>query len=113
MLNNDQLQQKLNESPAPRVTQELIDSRIVNTEFLRIGETVTVCNITLDNGYSVRGESACVNAENYKQDIGERFARDDAFRKLWPLFGFLLAEDNFQRAAGTENGSAGERQKAA
>jgi Phage protein (N4 Gp49/phage Sf6 gene 66) family len=60
---------------------------------------VTIGSITLDNGYSVRGESACVNPENYNQQIGEKIAYDNAFRQLWPLFGFLLAEKNKLKAA--------------
>jgi len=54
----------------------------------------------------VRGESACVNPANYNQQIGEHYALIDAKRKLWPLFGFLLAEDNFR-------GNQGQPQQAA
>ena len=93
MLTNDEVQEKLAASPAPRVTAEYMQSRIKETTFTRFSETVTICNIELDNGYSVRGESACVSPENYRQDIGEKIAYDAAFNKLWPLFGFLLAED--------------------
>lgn len=95
MLNDDQLNSALNSSPAPRVTVEQIKSRISNVEYHKIGETVTICSITLDNGYSVRGEAACVNPANYNQEIGERVSHDNAFQKLWPLFGFLLAETQY------------------
>ncbi len=95
MLNNDQLETALNASPKPRVTKEYMESRITDKSFSRFSGTVTICQITLDNGYSVRGESACVNPENYNQEIGERIAYDNAFNKLWPLFGFLLAEQTF------------------
>jgi hypothetical protein len=82
-----------------RVTKEYMQSRIATTEYLTLpGTTVTLCNITLDNGYSVRGESACVDPANYRQDIGERIAHDNAFDKLWPLFGFLLAEGRHLRS---------------
>jgi len=93
MLNNQQLEQSLEASPAERVTKEYMESRIVDKTFLRFFDTVTLCQLTLDNGYSVRGESACVKPENYNQEIGERIAFDNAFNKLWPLFGFLLAEN--------------------
>jgi len=96
-----QLSQKLSESPAPRVTKKQIESRIASVSFVRQFDTVTLCNIKLDNGFSVRGESACVNPENYNKEIGERIAYDNAFDKLWPLFGFLLAEDNFNSTAPT------------
>jgi Phage protein (N4 Gp49/phage Sf6 gene 66) family len=75
-----------------RVTEAYIESRIAASTFHRLDRTVTVCSIRLDNGYSVRGESACVDPANYNRDIGERLSYDDAFKKLWPLFGFMLSE---------------------
>lgn len=93
MLTNQELETKLEQSPAERVTKEYMESRIVTGEYIKIGETVTLCNLTLDNGYSVRGESACVKPENYNEEIGRKIAYDNAFNKLWPLFGFLLAEN--------------------
>jgi len=94
LITNEKLDELLAASPAERVTPEYMKSRIANTEFTRIGETVTHCRIVLDNGFSASGESACVNVENYNKDIGEKIAYDNAFRQLWPLFGFLLAEKN-------------------
>lgn len=96
LVTNEKLDELLAASPAPRVTKDAIESRIKTKEFTRLGGTVTLCSITLDNGYSVRGESACVNPENYNQMIGEKIAYDNAFTKLWPLYGFLLAEDNLR-----------------
>lgn len=80
----------------PKVTKNYIESRIVGWEVINLASignpTVTICSITLDNGYSVRGESACVDPRNYDKEIGEKLAYQNAFNKLWPLFGFLLAE---------------------
>lgn len=94
MIDDKKLDELLAASPAERVTKEYIESRIADKQFTRLLPTVTICSIVLDNGYSVRGESACVNPENYNQEIGERIAYDNAFDKLWSLFGFLLAEKN-------------------
>jgi hypothetical protein len=99
LITNEKLEELLAASPAERVTPEYMKSRIASTDFTRIGATVTHCRIVLDNGYSVSGESACVNPENYNQQIGEKIAYDNAFRQLWPLFGFLLAEKNKLKAA--------------
>lgn len=96
MLKDNELIEALAKSPAPRITKDFMEGRIKETSFTRFSETVTICQITLDNGYSVRGESACVNPENYNQEIGERIAFDNAFNKLWPLFGFFLAESQYQ-----------------
>lgn len=99
-ITEEQLQEKLAQSPAPRVTLEQIQGRIKEVTYHRIGKTVTLCNIELDNGFSVRGESACVNPANYNEEIGNKIAYDNAFRQLWSPFGFLLAESNYN------NGSA-------
>jgi hypothetical protein len=94
VISNQKLDELLAASPAERVTPDYMKSRISDTSFTRFSDTVTICNPTLDNGYSVRGESACVNPENYNQEIGEKIAYDRAFAQLWPLFGFMLAEKN-------------------
>lgn len=93
MLTNEQEEQLLSALPGERVTKQYIESRIVSGGYITPeNTTMTICLITLDNGYTVRGEAACVDPANFNPDLGQKFAYDDAFRKLWPLFGFLLAE---------------------
>lgn len=91
------LQRKINsqlkDRPREHVTRRYIQSRIKNKTFTRVDETVTICNLTLDNGFSVRGETASVYIENFNKEVGEAISYDDALRKLKPLFGFLLAEN--------------------
>jgi Phage protein (N4 Gp49/phage Sf6 gene 66) family len=99
MMTDEELKAALESLPGERVTEDYIESRIVGRKFDKMGLTVTVCSLLLDNGYSVRGESACVDPANYNKEIGEKLAFDDAFRKLWPLFGFLLAEARHRRKA--------------
>lgn len=83
-----------------RVTPEDIRARIQKVDYhILPGTTCTICNITLDNNFSVRGESACVDPANFNKEIGEKIAYDNAFNNLWPLFGFLLAEDLHRNAA--------------
>lgn len=103
IISNSELDELLASSPAERVTPEFMQSRISKTEFTRLADsTVTHCRITLDNGFGVSGESACVNPENYNQQIGEKIAYDNAFRQFWPLFGFLLAEKNHLKTQGSK-----------
>lgn len=100
MLTNDQLETVISELPGERVTSEYIKSRITEVDYTVLPQTtVTICSITLDNGFSVRGESACVDPANFNREIGQKIAHDNAFNKLWPLFGFLLAESRHRRAA--------------
>lgn len=78
---------------ADRVTDADIEAAIRKEAFHVLPDsTVTVCMLTLDNGYSVRGESACVNPANFNEEVGREGARKDAVRKLWPLLGFRLAD---------------------
>ncbi len=98
-LSEAQIKAALDASPGERVTLEYIQSRIARKEFTVLpGTTVTICSITLDNGYSVRGEIACVDPANFNAEIGQHYAEEQAIEKLWPLFGFLLAEKRFRAA---------------
>lgn len=83
-------------STAPRVTIEQMQERIDEVEYFNLKGTLTICIITLNNGFMVRGESACVSPENYHKETGEGIAYKNAFNQLWPLFGFLLAEDLYR-----------------
>lgn len=97
LLSPSQLQEQLDKSPSGvRVTKTMIERRIKDVSYFALpGTTVTICSITLDNGFSVRGESACVDPKNFNADIGQTYAYNDAFDKLWPFFGFLIAEMKF------------------
>lgn len=96
MMTDDELKTALAESPGERVTEDYMAGRIRAANYHRMTPTMTICTIELDNGFTVTGESACVDPANYKRDIGEKIAYDMAFRKLWSLFGFLLAEKRFR-----------------
>ncbi len=78
---------------APRLTPEMIDDKIADTEFVRFaGSTVIVCKLRLTNGFEVIGTSACVSPENFDEQIGHKIARDKARDKIWELEGYLLKE---------------------
>ena len=78
---------------APRLTPELIDSKIVKKAFAVFEDTcLTVCCLTLENGFTVTGESACASPENFDSAIGEKVAFAQARDKIWMLEGYLLKE---------------------
>lgn len=82
--------------PHEKVTKELIDSRIDKVEYLVLpGSTVTICNIVMVNGFSMRGESACVDERNFNLEIGKALAYKDAYSKIWAYEGYLLAERKY------------------
>jgi len=51
-----------------------------------------VCELTLRNGFTVRGEAATVSKENFNVAIGERISRENAREKVWELEGYLLQQ---------------------
>ncbi|GDY37206.1 Gp49 family protein [Acidovorax sp. NB1] len=54
---------------------------------------LTFCVLILRNGFTVHGVSACASPENYNKEIGERIARENAEREIWPLLGFRLRDE--------------------
>jgi hypothetical protein len=78
---------------APRLTPDLIDAAIVSEQYhVFVGTTMTVCALTLRNGYIVTGESAAASPENFDEAIGRKIARENARNKIWALEGYLLRE---------------------
>ncbi len=75
----------------PRLTPQDIDDQIVGEAYhVFPGTTLTVCALTLRNGYHVTGESAAASPENFDESIGRKLARDNARNKIWALEGYLL-----------------------
>lgn len=94
---------------APRVTPDHIESIIASEHYFTAADAVkagvvagykypgpldllTFCVITLQNGFTVTGESACASPENFDAEIGRSIARDNAIQKIWPLEGYLLKQ---------------------
>lgn len=84
---------------APRIKPEDLEAAIASAVFYVFpGSQLTVCCLTLHNGFTVTGESACASPENFNAELGERIARENAKQKLWPLLGFALKQRLFENA---------------
>lgn len=78
---------------APRITPDWIDSRIVNETYTKLPSgKAMICELTLVNGFTVRGEAAVVSKENFNEEIGMTISRKNARDKIWELEGYLLQE---------------------
>ena len=76
---------------APRITPAEIDAAIVaEAYYVFPGTTLTVVCLTLANGFTVVGESACASPENFNAEIGRKLAREHARNKIWQLEGYRL-----------------------
>ena len=90
---------------APRVTPDRIEAVIHSEQYYRFPDTtLTVCALTLENGYQVVGESACADPNNFDADLGKRIARDNAKQKIWSLEGYLLRQKLAEGVTVTEEG---------
>ena len=76
---------------APKVTKESIEAKIEGVSYLQ-HDHLTICIITMKNGFMALGKSAPASAANFDKEVGQRLAYDAAFRELWPVEGYLLRE---------------------
>lgn len=90
----------------PRVSVHDIEAAIASAVYLNLGDAIertgqeasagahlmTLCVLTMDNGFVVVGKSAPASPENYDQAKGRTFAYEDAVKQVWPLMGYALRE---------------------
>lgn len=79
-----------------KLTKEYLDGLVVKTEYVHQG-LLTICTITLKNGFQLVGTSACVSEDNFNAEIGENIAYKNAFEKLWELEGYLLKQRIYEQ----------------
>lgn len=78
---------------APRLDPTHINNTITGEQYhVFPGTTLTVCCLTLRNGFAVTGESVAASPENFDAEIGRRIARQNAREKIWALEGYLLKQ---------------------
>lgn len=80
-----------------KVTMQGILDKIkgVTYTLLPNGRT-TICQLTMENGFTIEGSSACVDPKEYNQFLGEKYAYEDALSNVWKFEGYLLAEKLYE-----------------
>lgn len=83
--------------PLPeRITIEDAEGMVKATAFCRFpGTNMTVCCLTLQNGFAVTGESSCIRDEHFDEELGRKYARQMAIEKVLMLEGFRLKDAIF------------------
>lgn len=82
---------------APRLNPEHINNCVKSTDYHVFNGVLTVCCITLTNGFTVTGESACASPENFDKALGEQIAFKNARDKIWQLEGYLLRQRLYEQ----------------
>lgn len=90
----------------PRVSLQDINDAISGENYFTAGQAanalgqpasprmnlLTICILTMKNGFTMIGKSAPASPENFDVEKGRTFAREDAIRQLWPHMGYALRE---------------------
>lgn len=76
-----------------KLTMADILDAVDRADYWRLGDsTTTICQLTLKNGFTVTGQSACIDPLEYNRSIGEKVAWENALEKIWELEGYLLQQ---------------------
>lgn len=82
-----------------KLTPQDIEAAVVHEQYhVFPGTTLTVCCLTLRNGFTATGESACITPALFDAEIGKKVARENAIHKVWQLEGYLLKQQHFDAA---------------
>lgn len=73
------------------------NSLVKSYEFHVFGKKTTICFMTLNNGYEVVGQSACVNPDDFNKEMGEEFAYEDAMGQVGKMVGYMMHEYGGER----------------
>lgn len=72
-----------------RVTKESIEARIQYVDYQTVelcGKKLMYCGIQMDNGFVAVGKpSVCIDAANWRDEIGRKVSYDNTFEELWAL----------------------------
>jgi len=93
MMDENKLEQELQTLGlnAPRLSPTMISETIIAEQYYVFpGTVMTVCCLTLRNGFNVVGTSAPASPENFNEEIGRKIAKDKAQEQIWALEGYLL-----------------------
>lgn len=95
----ESIEKRLQESKAtsPRLSPGHIDSKIHGVEYHVFSNKTTVCCMTLKNGFTVIGYAACVDPENFREQIGRDLSWQKARDQIWPLEGYVLQQAEWAR----------------
>lgn len=91
-----------------KITQERIDHLIETAEFrvCTVFGKCTVVTAKLENGFVLVESSACVDPENYDEEMGRKLCLKKIVDKLWELEGYALQKSLFEEGKSHETDSS-------
>lgn len=101
-MSNEQIERDIESQglTAPRVSLEHVESVIAGETYTVLPSgKVMVCELTLVNGFTVRGEAAAVSRDNFNEAIGRKVSRERAVQQVWMVEGYMLQQRLFEATA--------------
>lgn len=87
------IEARLRAKAGRRVTNSQVEENIADSYYhIPPGSTLTICVLTLQNGFTVTGESACADPAMFDADIGRKLAFEQAKNKIWAVMGYHLKQ---------------------
>lgn len=86
-------------SPPPDLilSEQTIRDKIVSTSYtLQPSGKTMVCEVILQNGFSVIGTNSAVHAHSFDTELGKKFSFGNAMEKIWELEGYLFQDKLYQ-----------------
>ncbi len=79
-----------------RVSLQDILGKIKATQYITLDDRrTTLCVANTENGFTIVGKSACVDADLYNKALGEKYAFEDVVEQMWELEGYLLKQEHY------------------
>lgn len=78
-----------------KITPDHVESVIESEKYIHDG-LLTICILTLTNGFRVVGTSEYADPVIYSEGVGKIEARKSACNQIWPLEGYLLRQIIFE-----------------
>lgn len=72
------------------VGPQMVDDFIIDYEVFTKKDKITIVIATLKNGFTVVESSACVDPDNYNEEIGAEICKERIKNQVWNHLGFLL-----------------------
>ena len=78
-----------------KLSLEWIENQVLTEEYITRGERFMVCIIYTKGGYYVTGESAPINPEEFKDELGRKYSREEALDKIWRIEGLIARKQHY------------------
>ena len=92
--NREELQKQFEaEGKTLYVRTEHVEAEIEGAQYHHFeGSTTTVCLLKLKNGFTIVGQSACANPDNFDEELGRQLALDDAKQQCYRYLAFRMLD---------------------